>query len=41
MNETTTDFALKMSIKGLRFFYGETLALKDITLPFYAHKVTA
>jgi phosphate transport system ATP-binding protein len=41
MNETALDFAQKMSIKNLQFFYGETQALKNITLPFFAHKVTA
>jgi phosphate transport system ATP-binding protein len=41
MNETTPDLPLKMSIKDLKFFYGETLALKNINLPFYSNKVTA
>ncbi len=31
----------KVSIRDLRFYYGETLALKGITLPLYANKVTA
>jgi phosphate transport system ATP-binding protein len=41
MNETNADLSLKMSIKDLKFYYGETLALKNINLPFYANKVTA
>jgi len=41
MNEVNADLALKMSIKDLKFYYGETLALKNINLPFYANKVTA
>jgi phosphate transport system ATP-binding protein len=41
MNEASTDFSLKMSIKDLNFYYGESLALKSITLPFFANKVTA
>jgi phosphate transport system ATP-binding protein len=31
----------KVTIRDLRFFYGESLALKGITLPLYANKVTA
>jgi phosphate transport system ATP-binding protein len=31
----------KMTVNNLRFFYGDRLALKDINLPLYAHKVTA
>ena len=31
----------KISVKGLKFFYGDTLALKTIDLPLYANKVTA
>src|ERR1700744_3040897 len=31
----------KVDIKNLRFFYGEKLALKGITLPLYENKVTA
>jgi phosphate transport system ATP-binding protein len=31
----------KMAIRGLRFFYGESLALKGISLPLYANRVTA
>ncbi len=35
------DAATKMSVEKLRFFYGESLALKGIDLPIYANKVTA
>ncbi len=31
----------KVSIRNLKFFYGESLALKGINLPLYANKVTA
>lgn len=31
----------KVSIRDLKFFYGASLALKGITLPLYANKVTA
>ena len=31
----------KMTIRDLRFFYGDTLALKTINLPIYTNKVTA
>jgi phosphate transport system ATP-binding protein len=31
----------KISIRDLKFYYGTTIALKSITLPLYAHKVTA
>ena len=31
----------KISIRNLRFFYGDNLALKSINLPLYDHKVTA
>ncbi len=31
----------KVSIKDLKFFYGDNLALKTINLPLYANKVTA
>ena len=30
-----------MSIRNLDFFYGDSQALKDISLPLYANKVTA
>jgi phosphate transport system ATP-binding protein len=41
VNETSPPSTLKMSIKDLKFYYGETLALKNVNLPFYANKVTA
>ena len=31
----------KITVRGLDFFYGATRALKDISLPLYANKVTA
>ena len=31
----------KVSIRNLKFYYGDSLALKSISLPLYAHKVTA
>ena len=31
----------KISIRNLRFFYGEAQALRDITVPLYARQVTA
>jgi phosphate transport system ATP-binding protein len=31
----------KVSIRDLKFYYGDSLALKSISLPLYAHKVTA
>jgi phosphate transport system ATP-binding protein len=31
----------KISVRKLRFYYGEQLALRDITIPFYAQIVTA
>jgi len=41
MNEGVLNLEEKMSIRHLKFFYGETLALKDITLPLFTNKVTA
>jgi len=35
------DLAEKVSIRGLDFFYGDSRALKSITLPLYENKVTA
>ena len=35
------NLAEKISIRGLSFFYGESPALKDISLPLYQGKVTA
>jgi phosphate transport system ATP-binding protein len=31
----------KVAIRDLKFYYGDSLALKSISLPLYAHKVTA
>ena len=31
----------KVTIRGLNFFYGESRALKSVSLPLYEHKVTA
>ncbi len=31
----------KVSVRGLQFYYGESIALKSITMPLYEHKVTA
>jgi phosphate transport system ATP-binding protein len=36
-----SSLAVRISIKNLNFFYGEHRALKDISLPLYASKVTA
>ena len=36
-----TDFAEKISIRNLSFYYGEGKALKNITLPLRENKVTA
>ncbi len=33
--------AKKITIRDLNFFYGDSIALKSITLPLYEHKVTA
>ncbi len=33
--------AQKVTIRDLKFFYGDTQALKSISLPLYEHKVTA
>jgi phosphate transport system ATP-binding protein len=37
----TDGLAHKVTIKGLKFYYGDNLALKDISLALYEHKVTA
>jgi phosphate transport system ATP-binding protein len=37
----TTPPKVKVSIEGLVFYYGDTPALKGITLPLFANKVTA
>ncbi len=31
----------KVSVRGLQFYYGQSLALKSVTMPLYEHKVTA
>ncbi len=36
-----SDLTEKVSIRNLDFFYGDTRALKDISVPLYAGKVTA
>jgi phosphate transport system ATP-binding protein len=40
-NSDAAELVEKISLRGLSFFYGETRALKDITLPLYRGKVTA
>jgi len=37
----TAGLAERISIRGLNFYYGDNKALKDISLPLYAGKVTA
>jgi phosphate transport system ATP-binding protein len=37
----TASLELKISVRNLNFFYGEQMALKDISLPLYSGKVTA
>jgi phosphate transport system ATP-binding protein len=37
----TNGFAEKVSVRHLKFYYGETLALKDVSVPLYDRKVTA
>ncbi len=39
--ESTANLVEKISIRGLKFFYGESLALKGINIPLYKNKVTA
>jgi phosphate transport system ATP-binding protein len=38
---TVSNLKPKVSIRDLKFYYGDSLALKCISLPLYAHKVTA
>ena len=38
---TNGNGAVKVAIKDLSFFYGDTKALKNISLPLYSNKVTA
>lgn len=35
------DMHQKIAVRDLKFYYGDTLALKGLTLPLYANKVTA
>lgn len=35
------ELSTKIAVKGLKFFYGDNLALKNINLHFYANRVTA
>ena len=37
----TSGLADKVTVRNLNFYYGESRALKDITIPLYANKVTA
>jgi phosphate transport system ATP-binding protein len=37
----TTDLAQKVTIKNLNFYYGESIALKSISLPLYKNLATA
>lgn len=38
---TVSNLKPKISIRDLKFYYGDSLALKSISVPLYAHKVTA
>jgi phosphate transport system ATP-binding protein len=40
-NAVKPDLPTKISVKDLKFFYGESLALKNVNMPLYANKVTA
>jgi phosphate transport system ATP-binding protein len=37
----TANLPQKISVRNLRFYYGDSIALKSIDLPLYSHKVTA
>ena len=39
--DTSTAAVVRISIRDLKFFYGSTLALKNISLPLYDRQVTA
>src|SRR5262249_13020149 len=39
--ETSSNPEHKVSIRSLNFYYGESQALKNVSLPLYANKVTA
>ncbi len=41
MPTSTTKLTEKVSVRKLNFYYGETLALKNINLPLYERQVTA
>jgi phosphate transport system ATP-binding protein len=41
MSNTVAAHAEKISIKDLKFFYGQSMALKGINLPLYDRKITA
>jgi len=38
---TVSNLKPKISIRDLKFYYGDSLALKSVSVPLYAHKVTA
>ena len=38
---TVTNLKPKISIRDLKFYYGDSLALKSVSVPLFAHKVTA
>ncbi len=38
---TVPNLKPKIAVRDLKFYYGESLALKSISVPLYAHKVTA
>ena len=39
--EVYADLRTKVAVSGLNFYYGDAPALKAVTLPFYANRVTA
>jgi phosphate transport system ATP-binding protein len=39
--EVYADLQTKVAVSGLNFYYGDAPALKAVTLPFYANRVTA
>ena len=38
---TVSNLKPKISIRDLKFYYGDSLALKNVSVPLYTHKVTA
>ena len=40
-NSVKSELRIKISVKDLRFFYGDNLALKNVNMPVYMNKVTA